>query len=119
MPPKSKFGNTVVIDPDHGRFDSKREHKQFYELLLRQRIGEIRNLQRQVKFKFGDLETGRHVLTEGNRTLSYLADYTFEELGKDGDWSYVVADSKGCKTKEYLIKKALMRYFYNINIREM
>lgn len=115
---KSKFGNVRVVDEEYGAFDSKHEHRVFQGLLLRARAGEIRDLKRQVRFKFGRPDDDDdYIRTESGRPLVYTADFTYDERVGD-DWRYVVSDAKGAKTKEYLIKKALMRYFYNIDIHE-
>lgn len=116
---KSKYKNELVYDPDYGKFDSKHEHKIFHTLRMRAMAGEVRDLRRQVKFKFGDPEAERYVLTETGKPMVYVADFTLEERTSEGDWRFVVADAKGARTKEYIIKKALMLYFHGIVIREL
>lgn len=46
---------------------------------------------------------------------SYYAD--FDYIGKDG--THVVEDTKGVKTKEYIIKRKLMLYIHGIRISEI
>lgn len=112
----------VVIDGEI--FDSKKEARRFTELLLMQRAGEISNLQRQVKYllipaqrepntvgKRGGIIKGKLI----EREVSYIADFVY--IDKAGQT--VVEDTKGMKTKEYIIKRKLMLYLHNIRIKEV
>ena len=47
------------------------------------------------------------------RKVTYIADFMYEENGKA-----VVEDTKGLRTKEYVIKRKLMLYKYGIRIEE-
>lgn len=89
-------------------FDSMGEAKRWNELILLQKVGEISNLQRQIKF----------VLTVNNQLIcKYIADFVYQD--KDGN--KVVEDFKSPITKkksEYRIKKKLMQAIYNITILE-
>lgn len=107
-------------------FDSRKEARRYQELLLLQRAGAIRNLQRQVKYvlipaqydtyarlgKKGQRLKDGKVLLE--RECAYIADFVYDENGKT-----VVEDTKGVKTKDYTIKRKLMLYVHNIKIREV
>ena len=107
-------------------FDSRKEARRYQELLLLQRAGTIRNLQRQVKYvlipaqydtyarlgKKGQRLKDGKVLLE--RECAYIADFVYEENGKT-----VVEDTKGVKTKDYTIKRKLMLYVHKIKIREV
>ena len=107
-------------------FDSRKEARRYQELMLLQRAGAIRNLQRQVKYvlipaqydiyarlgKKGQRLKDKKVLLE--RECAYVADFVYEENGKT-----VVEDTKGVKTKDYTIKRKLMLYVHNIKIREV
>lgn len=112
----------VVIDGEI--FDSKKEARRFTELLLMQRAGEISNLQRQVKYllipaqrepntvgKRGGIIKGKLI----EREVSYIADFVYTD--KAGQT--VVEDTKGMKTKEYIIKRKLMLYLHDIRIKEV
>jgi hypothetical protein len=48
------------------------------------------------------------------RECSYVADFVFQENGK-----MVVEDTKGVKTKDYIIKRKLMLYVHGIRIKEV
>jgi hypothetical protein len=107
-------------------FDSRKEARRYQELLLLQRAGAIRNLQRQVKYvlipaqydtyarlgKKGQRLKDGKVLLE--RECAYIADFVYDENGKT-----VVEDTKGVKTKDYTIKRKLMLYVHKIKIREV
>lgn len=108
-------------------FDSKKESRRWQELCLLQRAGQITDLQRQVKFvliptqyeKFPrySTKTGKR-LKDGIRTLeqecSYVADFVYMKDGKQ-----VVEDTKGVKTKDYIIKRKLMLERHGIRIKEV
>lgn len=118
----SKYNNRKVRR-DGLTFDSKKEHKRYNELLLLEQTGEIRNLRRQVKFVL--IPTQREpsqIGTRGGvkkgklleRECSYIADFVYSQNGK-----MVVEDTKGIRTKDYIIKRKLMLRVYGIRIREV
>ena len=106
-------------------FDSRKEARRYQELLLLQRGGVIQNLQLQVKFVLipAQYETYERYgargqrLKDGQRLVekecSYKADFVYEQDGKK-----VVEDTKGFKTKDYIIKRKLMLYIHGIKIKE-
>ena len=108
-------------------FDSKKESDRWNELNLLQRAGKISGLERQVKFvliptqyeKFPrySQKTGKR-LKDGIRTLeqecSYVADFVYMQDGKQ-----IVEDTKGVKTKDYIIKRKLMLKEHGIRIKEI
>ncbi len=49
------------------------------------------------------------------RAVNYIADFVY--IGKDG--SIICEDTKGYKTKEYIIKRKLMLYMHGIRIKEV
>lgn len=107
-------------------FDSRKESRRYQDLLLLERAGAIQDLKRQVKFVLipAQYETYERYgkngkkLQDGQRTLerecSYVADFVYQENGK-----MVVEDTKGVKTKDYIIKRKLMLYVHGIRIREV
>lgn len=118
----SKYNNRKVRR-DGLTFDSKKEHKRYNELLLLEQAGEIRNLRRQVKFVL--IPTQREPSQIGSRggvkkgkllerECSYIADFVYSQNGK-----MVVEDTKGIRTKDYIIKRKLMLRVYGIRIREV
>ena len=106
-------------------FDSRKEARRYQDLLLLQRAGVIKKLERQVKFvliptqyettvrygKKGQRLKDKQKLLE--KECSYVADFVYEENGKK-----IVEDTKGVKTKDYIIKRKLMLYVHGIRIKE-
>lgn len=110
------------------QFDSKKEATRYSELVLLERAGRIQNLQRQVKFVLipAQREFCNEIYTKGKKKgcfkpgkllekeLSYVADFVYTEDGKQ-----VVEDTKGFKTKDYIIKRKLMLWVHGIRIKEV
>lgn len=88
-------------------FDSRREANRYAELKLLQRAGEIKNLRCQVPFELIPSQ-------DGERAVKYIADFVYEENGKE-----VVEDSKGFHPKDYIIKRKLMLWVHGIKVREV
>ena len=97
-PRRRKFGNVPAFVGTE-RLDSKREARDFGDLLVRERIGEIRKLRRQTK----------HTLrVDGRLVTTYRDDVSYEERAGDA-WVRVIHDSKGHKTEAFVIKWNLMQ----------
>lgn len=90
-------------------FDSKHEARIWCDLVLLQRAGIIRDLERQVKYELIPK-------TDKFRAVAYIADFRYYDCENERT---VVMDAKGVKTKEYMIKKKLMYWRYGISIREV
>lgn len=120
---RSKYHASKVIR--HGEtFDSRKEADRYDELLILQQAGEIKNLQRQVKYTLipeqreNDRRGPRGGVIKGKlveRSVNYIADFVYEDA-RTGET--VVEDVKGIRTKEYIIKRKLMMYLYQIRILE-
>ena len=106
-------------------FDSRKEARRWKELRLLEDEGHIADLQRQVRFELvpvqrePDRRGSKGGLIKGKvleRKVEYVADfvYTDTETGE-----MVVEDTKGIKTKDYIIKRKLMLFVHNIKIREI
>ena len=89
--------NNVKIDG----YDSKKEYRRAKELKLLEKKGIITGLQEQVKY---ELISPQY----------YIADFVYY---RDGE--YIVEDTKGVRTKEYIIKRKLMLYVHGIKIKEV
>ena len=110
-------------------FDSKREYKRYVELKLLERAGKIKNLERQKEFVLIPLqrEKSEEIYKKGvhkgepkkgkliERGVSYVADFCYT----DEHGNYTVEDTKGVRTKEYIIKRKLMYSVYGIRIKEI
>ena len=96
-----------------GGYDSRKEHRRANELRLMQRAGLITNLREQVSYELIPTQRG----ADGKvleRACDYIADFVYTD--KDG--KTVVEDTKGVKTKEYIIKRKLMLHVHGIRITE-
>lgn len=96
------------------RFDSRKELTRYLELRLLERSGEITGLKRQVKFELIPAQKDN----QGKcleRSVAYIADFVYQ----DENGQTVVEDTKGIRTKEYIIKRKLMLYRYGIKIKEL
>ena len=90
------------------RFDSQKEARRYDHLTLRQQAGEIHDLRLQA---YTDQE-GRRV-----RAIRYRADFTYRE--RDGRMVVEDVKSKPTRTREYLIKRKLMKERRGIDITEV
>ena len=120
----NKYGNRKIAF-DGQTFDSKKEMRHYTELLLLEKAGKIKDLQRQVKFQLipahrepdiigpqGGHKPGKLI----EREVSYVADFVYTDLQTG---QTVVVDTKGFRTKEYTIKRKMMLYFHGIRIKEV
>lgn len=109
-----KYGNRKVIH-DGIEFDSMKEAHRYCELKLMQRAGVISDLQLQVSFEVipaQKVEFPDGVVKE--RAVNYIADFVYKQNGQT-----VVEDTKGMRTKEYIIKRKLMLYVHGIRVVEV
>lgn len=125
----NKYRNKKVV-VDGEVFDSKREATRYRELKLLEKCGAIKDLKRQVKYELipAQKEKSTKVYTKGRkkgqpiegktieRAVDYVADFVYIDTttGKE-----VVEDTKGMRTKDYIIKRKLMLYRYGIKIQEV
>jgi hypothetical protein len=110
-------------------FDSRKEARRWQQLRLLESRGEIQDLKRQVEYelvpnqyeiveRYSD-KTGKRLKDEkrlAERRVCYVADFVYT---KDGET--VVEDTKSpvTRTKDYIIKRKLMRHIHGIVIREI
>lgn len=109
---RGKYGNKAV-EYQGMTFDSKKELKRWLELKAMEEAGEIRELDRQVKFVLAPA-----VQLDGRTkpALRYFADATYWR-----DTVFVVEDTKSSATRKsdvYRVKKHLMRSVHNIEVQE-
>ena len=118
----SKYGNRKITI-DNITFDSTGEGLRYKELKLLEKTGQITDLQLQKKFiivpeiREPDTVGSRGRVKKGKLIQSaayYVADFVYYD--KNG--RLVVEDFKGFKTDLYKLKKKLMKYIYNIDIKE-
>jgi hypothetical protein len=103
----NKYGAEKVTV--NGRvFDSAREAKRATQLQWLEQLGEITDLQYQVRYTLVPKQPGE-------RAVEYRADFVYKN--KAGD--VVVEDAKGVRTKDYVIRRKLMLLVHGIRITEV
>ena len=93
-------------------FDSQKEARRYRELALLQRAGQISDLKRQVKYELIPTQRSGGKVVE--KSCAYIADFVYTENGET-----VVEDTKGFRTKDYIIKRKLMLHVHGIRIKEV
>ena len=110
-----KYGNHEVTYRGL-QFDSELERDRWIFLTSAQEAGKISGLRRQVRFELLPRQLGhktkttrsgktRQVLTVLEFGVDYIADFLYYKEGE-----LVIEDTKGHKTRDYVIKRKLMRY---------
>lgn len=133
---KSKFGNKKVTFGNE-TFDSKGEWQRWLFLKEAEKNGQIKDLERQVKFtlvpaQYKPVEVKLKTKTKVEqrlvtRAVTYTADFMYWKRGKEitsslGEgwmWDRVVEDYKGQPNDRWPIKKALMLAVYGVEVREV
>jgi hypothetical protein len=118
----NKYHNRKVTTFDGIEHASQKEANRWCELKLLERAGKITDLDRQVKFtlipaQYEEINEGKKPKKKlVERECSYIADFVYliADNGK-----MVVEDTKGFKTKDYVIKRKLMRYIHKVAIKEV
>ena len=106
-----KYGNKKTV-VDGIVFDSKREAARYGQLRLLEKSGQIDTLTLQPKFTL--IPSQRNADGKAERPVVYIADFMYRENGE-----FIVEDSKGFKTPDYVIKRKLLLKEYGITVREV
>ena len=101
QPPKRSKYKNVRVRIDGINFDSGKEGRYYLKLRAMQEAGMVLYWHRQVIFDLAEKAT-------------YRCD--FQVFYPDGSVRYI--DVKGFKTKEYILKKKLVRRLYGVDIEE-
>jgi hypothetical protein len=92
----------------HGiTFASKKEADRYDELLLLAKAGAISAPQRQARFP---------LRVNGELVCTYVSDFDYFDAEKQ---TRVIEDAKGFRTREYIIKRKLMKAIHGIEITEV
>lgn len=124
---QNKYGNKKIT-LDGLSFDSRKEARRYSELKLLERAGKIKDLELQKSFELipAQYEDTGEVYARGEKkgqpkrgkciekAVTYKADFVYIENGKT-----IVEDTKGFRTKDYIIKRKLMLHTHGIRIREI
>lgn len=115
---RNKYGATRV-----GGHASRKEHNRAAQLRMMQRAGVISDLREQVPYELipaqyadGVDSKGRHKRVCIERSCKYIADFVYVD---NTTGQTVVEDTKGVRTKEYIIKRKLMLAVHGICIKEI
>lgn len=115
--------NAHKTEVDGIKFDSRKEARRWEELMALAEAGEITELERQRKYQLTP-EVREHGIGRDKKLghvielpSYYIADFTY----RDSAGRLVVEDVKSpaTKTPQYILKRKLMLYLYNIRIREV
>ena len=124
----NKYHSRKVVR-DGLTFDSAKEYRRYKELQALAAAGVITDLQRQVKYvlipaqREEPTETFKRGPRKGQpkpgrlleKECAYIADFSY----RTADGGTVVEDTKGMRTKDYVIKRKLMLYLRGIRIMEV
>lgn len=108
---RSKYG-AVKTQVDGITFASKREAARYTELKQLERAGHIGNLVLQPSF-----EIIPSLILDGKkqRAIRYIADFAYvDHFGNE-----IVEDVKGHKTREYQLKRRLVKHVFGIEVKEV
>ena len=128
MKGKCKYYNIKTKTSDGNIFDSYKEARRWEQLRLLEKAGKIRELTRQVAYELipAQYEPYERYSKKGvrlkdgvrliERRVEYVADfvYTDAETGEN-----IVEDTKGVRTKDYIIKRKLMYAVHGIKVHEI
>lgn len=111
------------------KFDSLKECRRYTELRMLEQAGKIKDLELQKAYELipAQYEETDEIYTKGahkgehkkvllERAIVYRADFVYFdcETGQQ-----VVEDTKGMRTKEYVIKRKLLLWRFGIKIKEI
>ena len=127
MRKKNKY-NAKRVSVLGNEFDSRRESARYRTLLALENAGEISDLELQKPFVLipSQYEESNELYKRGpnkgkrkpgrciEHAVTYYADFCYKKNGE-----LIVEDVKGKKTADYIIKRKLMLYFFNIKIVEI
>lgn len=103
------------VTVDGKTFDSRKEARRYRELMLLQKAGAIRDLECQKRYRLIPTQKDKDGKTL-ERPVDYFADFVYIDTTTG---ELVVEDTKGFKTKDYIIKRKLLLERYGVQIREV
>ena len=108
-PARNKYNAKRVVTDGGESFDSAGEQAHHATLLLRVRIGEIRDLRRQTVFRLESngrpVVMGRTARRPEGRQVTYKADFDYVVVATG---AHVIEDYKGYDTRESRLKRAVL-----------
>ncbi len=115
----NKYGNQKC-----GKYASQKEAQRAHDLKVMLRAGLISNLREQVPFELipaqngecGKDLKGRTVKVPLEKPCHYVADFVYYD---NDTGQTVVEDTKGVRTRDYIIKRKLMLQKFGVRIKEI
>ena len=108
----NKYRN-IRTEVDGISFPSKAEAARYQVLKIRERLGEIKDLELQPRFTF--VINGKYLTYDTGHKITYTADFRYQERVLD-TWETVVEDRKGYMTRDTRIRLALMKAVNGIEV---
>jgi Protein of unknown function (DUF1064) len=109
----SKYRN-VRCEIDGEKFDSKREAAHWQTLKIREQLGEITDIKRQVPFSLMCPTPG-----DDEEVCRYFADFTYRDVVHGRPMQLHVVDAKGKRTPMYQLKKKWLKIQDGVTIEEV
>ncbi len=109
---RSKYGNHKVVVDGEKVADSQHEYRRLNELKVLERVGEIKDLQTQVRYK---LIPAQVICGMKVRGVDYVADFVYWTKND----KFICEDAKGHRTDAYIIKRKMMKLIHNIDVVEV
>ena len=100
-----KYGNKKRTCNYGHVHDSVKEADRCNELHLMQRAGFINGLEIQKRFEL--IPSAKYREMPNERSCDYVADFVYNENG-----ATVIEDTKGFRTKDFVVKRKLFKYRY-------
>lgn len=101
------FAKKVVVGDE--KYDSKKEYNRHLELKLLEKSGNIKSLERQIRFEVFPKQEKGGWYKRGERAIFYVTDFVYYDNDKQ---RWVCEDTKGYITEIYKIKRKLFKYRY-------
>lgn len=122
----SKY-NSHKITVDGIKFDSRKEAQRYRELTLLERAGKISELELQRRYELIPAQYEEYErygkrgqrLKDGRRCVEQAVFYVADFAYIDEKGNHIVEDTKGFRTKDYIIKRKLMLWVRGIRIHEV
>ena len=108
----SKYGSVQTTHPDGTVSASKKEARRYEELKMLADSGFITELRKQRSYELIPKQ-------EGERACVYFADFVYRDMPANDTATLHVEDTKGFRTKDYIIKRKLMLRVHGIRIEEL
>ena len=115
--PQSKYGATPLV-VEGIRFDSKREARRYQELRVLERLGVVRDLERQPRYALEVLELHHGAAGAIVNCGHYTADFRYLDV-ESGRVMVEDVKSQATRTTAYRLRKRLVEAIHGVTITEV